>query len=275
MQVKPSEELLPFIKHYLFLQHKEKDTRKFRLFSDGNTGMVFSFGHNLITDKNELLLHGLPTSFLYGQPTQFRDIYLLKETSLIIVVFQPAGLHQLTGISADELRDKIITADYLFGKEVSTLQEKLTVVFPVINKFNLLNAFFTSWVSKRVLSNQLLTAASLQFIIKNKGLVTMTQLVKFTGYTERHIERKFMECVGIPPKKFGNIVKLHHFLSRLKGQTCNEYLTGLAYETGYADQSHLIKEFRKYTGVTPKNYVTKAEKLTNNFIALLPAENIY
>jgi AraC-like DNA-binding protein len=273
MQVLPSNKLSPFIKHFLFLSSGEKDIRKFRLFSDGNTGMVFSFGHQLMTAENNILFDHLPRSFLYGQLTQFKDIYLVPGTTLIIVVFQPSGLHQLMQIPAGELREKIIPADSLFGKEVTALQQRLSTAVTVTDNCVLLNAFFTDMVTKKTLSNQLITVATLHFINKHRGLISMPQLVKLTGYTERHIERKFQESVGIAPKKFAGIVKLHHFLKLLKEQSNDENFAGLAYAAGYADQSHLIKEFRKYTGVTPTQYSGKTQKLASNFVALVTAEN--
>ena len=40
----------------------------------------------------------------------------------------------------------------------------------------------------------------------------------------------------------------------------------MAYEAGYTDQSHLIKEFKKITGMTPKIYQHNVDKLTTNFV---------
>ena len=82
----------------------------------------------------------------------------------------------------------------------------------------------------------------------------------------------FIKSIGISPKKFSDVIKLHHFLKRLKKEQPGKNLTSLAYEAGYADQSHLIKEFKKFTGMTPRTYITKADKLTVNFIKILPGE---
>jgi AraC-like DNA-binding protein len=68
---------------------------------------------------------------------------------------------------------------------------------------------------------------------------------------------------------FTNIVKLHSFLRYLKEKPSNNPITVIAYEAGYSDQSHLVKEFKKYTGMTPKEYVNKATKLTVNFVEFL------
>ena len=103
-------------------------------------------------------------------------------------------------------------------------------------------------------------------ILQYKGLVTVNKLVRYTGYTQRHIERKFTESIGINPKMFCNIVKLHSFLRYMKEKPGNNIITGLAYDAGYSDQSHLLKDFRKYTGMTPKEYLNHTTKLTVNFV---------
>ncbi|MEP7373236.1 MAG: helix-turn-helix domain-containing protein [Chitinophagaceae bacterium] len=271
MQISPSEELTPFIKHYLFLESRGNDLKKLRLFSDGNMAIVFSFKSNLIAgSENNGLSELLPKSFLYGQISAFKDVRVLNETSLAIVVFQPSGINQLLGIPAGGVRDTIIPAEYLFGKREPELYEKLAEAITIREKLKLLNHFFEELVAKKMYPEDAVIKASLQLIIKNKGVTSLHQLVKLTGYTERHIERKFIESVGINPRKFGNIIRLQHFLKQLKNEPINRKLTAIAYETGYADQSHLIKEFKKFTGMTPKTYVNKADKLTINFVKLLP-----
>jgi len=271
MQILPPKELFPFIKHYLFLESKGSGFSKLRLFSDGNMGIVFSFKNNLVSGyKNNEQVEPLPNSFLYGQISTFKDVCVVNETDLLIVVFQPSGIQQLLGIPAGMLRDNIISTAYLFGKQGQELNEKLMEAFSIRDRLRLLNLFFTKLALKRTHPGDLIVQASVNSIVKNKGLISLNQLVKLTGYTERHIERKFIEAIGIPPKRFGNIIKLHHFLKHLKNQSNNANLTAIAYEAGYADQSHLIKEFKKFTGMTPKTYIHEADKLTTNFIKFLP-----
>ncbi|MCV9933716.1 AraC family transcriptional regulator [Flavobacterium sp. LS1R47] len=274
MQVLPPKELSPYIKHYLFLENKGNDTQKLRLFSDGNTGVVFSLKSKLISGfSNYEAQNYLPSSFLYGQLNGFKDIYSGSEMSIVIVVFQPNGINQLLGITSSELRDTIITIDDIFGLEGIELQEKLSEQSTIQERLNLLNHFFKTLEAKKPISNQLIAAASLDFIIKTKGQFSLKQLVDYTGYTERHIERKFTECVGLNPKKFGNIVKIHGFLKLLKNKSEDTNLTTISYDAGFSDQSHLIREFKKHTGMTPKEYLYNAGKLTNNFIETVPAKN--
>jgi len=272
MQILPSKELLPFIKHYLFLESRSSNIKKLRLFSDGNTGIVFSPNNNLtLGQKDNFLSERLPNSFLYGQITEFKDIFLLNHAILIIVVFQPNGINKLLGIPANEIQDLIIRTEDIFGKDGLQLAERLFDENTAEEKIRILNAFFIELFLRQTLKTEIFISPTLNFIFRNKGIVTLRQLVKFTGYTERHIERKFLEAIGMTPKRFINIVKLHNFLKHLNDKGGETNLTQIAYEAGYADQSHLIKEFKRHTGMTPRLYNDKSEKLTVNLVALFPS----
>lgn len=270
MQVLPQKELAPYIKHYLFLDNTATAIQKLRLFSDGNTGVVFSLKSKLISGINEYeAKEYLPASFLYGQLNGFKDIYSDNEITLIIVVFQPNGIHQLLGIPANEFQDAIIPVEDVFGQKIAVLQEKLSEQNNQ-SRVTLLNQFFSRLIAAKPTLNQFIINNSLDFIIASKGDFTLNKLVDYTGYTERHLERKFKECIGLNPKKFGNIIRLHHFLKLLKDKSEDMNLTSICYDAGFSDQSHLIKEFRKHTGITPKEYLFSSGKLTNNLIKTSP-----
>ena len=267
MQILPSKGLSSYIKHYLFLESVGDDIKKLRLFSDGNTGLVFSFKNNIThyLPENQRFIN-LPNAFIYGQISDFKDLFLKKITSLIIVVFQPYGIHRLLGMPANELKNSILNIDEIMGQQGLILYEELSVQQDLVTKLQLLNSFFLKLSEKMPNRNQILIDASLDFILKNGGEITIAQLVKHIGYTERHIERLFSETIGLNPKKFGNIVQLHHFLKLLRSPTNQKKITDLCYNTGYVDQSHLIKVFRKYTGITPTQYLNNTQKLAVNFI---------
>lgn len=279
MQIAPTKELSPYIKHYLFLESEGTLSKKLRLFSDGNTGIVLTFRGNLISNTNGTSTLNYPNSFLYGQISAFRDLYLAEKTSIIIVVFQPYGFNHLLGISANEMRESIVATEDIFGSKDSLLYEKLSEVSYLETKIQILNAFFIKQAAKKILSNQNLIHPTLNCILKNKGAITVNHLVKHTGYSERHIERIFKECIGLNPKKFGNIVKLHFFLNLLKYKSSQSNITDLCYEAGYADQSHLIKEFKKYTGITPTQYLKNTNRLAINFMEIksneIPMSDLY
>lgn len=269
MQIAPIKELVLYIKHYLFLESESDfNFKKLRLFSDGNTGMVFTFATNFYVNNSDTKIFKYPDSFLYGQISAFKDLFLTKNTKIIIVVFQPYGINHLLGIPAIELRDEITSITELLGKNGEELYERLSEESKLDLRLNILNNFFIEQVIKRQSVNKNFIPSLLSFILKNKGQVTSNQLENYSGYTERHIQRIFKESIGLNPKKYGNIVMLHNFLNLLKSRTIDKNLTNLSYEAGYADQAHLIREFKKYTGITPTEYLNNTSRLAVNFFEI-------
>lgn len=263
MQILPPKILSPYIKHYLFLKSGVDQHKKLRLFSDGNTGMVFLLNQDCLSLNDS---QHLPYSFLYGQISRFRDLSLNKQTSFIIIVFQPDGLYKLLGISAHELKDQILPTQDVFGQSSVTLYDTLTYLKQTTEKVYTLNTFFYNLAVQRRTSSQNLLPTVLKYVTHKKGLVTVEQMAHYSGYTERHMERIFAQQVGMSPKKFVNIIQLHSFLKLLRNKPVEINLTSICYEGGYFDQSHLIRAFKRDTGITPSEYLNNTNRLAINFM---------
>ena len=91
-------------------------------------------------------------------------------------------------------------------------------------------------------------------INSSKGGIHILELAESLNYSERHISRIFQETMGISPKTFARIVRFQHALDIiLSGKTArtSDYFIDL----GYSDQAHFQREFKQYTGMTPKNFI--------------------
>ena len=266
MQMFPSTALSNLVRHYLYVESNTIATKTFRLFPDGNTGIVFSFKNRLISRVSSCHQgNQLPASFIYGPINNFKNIGCVDETSLLIVVFHPYGLHQLLGIPAHELIDEIINIEDHFGMAGAEVTERLVEQTSLAHRIKIIESFLIKVLLVGVHPVHPLVLASIELIIKNRGFTNVKQLVHHTGYTDKSIQRRFMEFVGIFPKQFTKIIKLNQYLKGLrdnKGKT----LFNLAYENGYYDHSHVTKDFKQITGVTPKQYVREFNALALNLL---------
>jgi AraC-like DNA-binding protein len=85
-------------------------------------------------------------------------------------------------------------------------------------------------------------------IITQRQISTVKQLSELSGYSSRHLQRIMLEDIGLSPKTLLNILRFERsqtFVSR-------GGFAALASAGGYYDQSHMIKEYRKYAGLTPR-----------------------
>lgn len=98
----------------------------------------------------------------------------------------------------------------------------------------------------------------------HKGQILVRTLADLLKISNRHLERKFMERIGISPKQLCRLFRIKNVLTNFKG-TERDWAT-LAVATGYFDQAHLIHEFRFFTGKSPMEYLTQ-KRLASPFIS--------
>lgn len=91
-------------------------------------------------------------------------------------------------------------------------------------------------------------------IYSTKGGVSVAELEMQTGYSTRYISKLFDEAIGLSPKKFANIVRYQSWLDYLNNNRERKISDGLAY-FNYYDQAQMNKEFKNFSGVTPKEYL--------------------
>jgi AraC-like DNA-binding protein len=97
------------------------------------------------------------------------------------------------------------------------------------------------------------SAEALDLITRSAGQESLRQLHRHVGVSERSLERRFKTSIGLGPKRYARICRFKAALRDLQQGRFTQ-LTTLAYSHGYTDQSHFIREFRQFTGLTPGQY---------------------
>ena len=82
------------------------------------------------------------------------------------------------------------------------------------------------------------------------GAVEMRALARELGYSRKHVITLFRDHVGLPPKLLARIVRFDGLLRQLRTGAATSW-ADLALDCGYYDQAHLVREVRRFTGLTP------------------------
>jgi transcriptional regulator GlxA family with amidase domain len=98
-----------------------------------------------------------------------------------------------------------------------------------------------------------------------KGQVSVDELSEQLNINRRQLERRFASAIGLSPKQLAKIVRLQAALKMLE-QGHFTSLTALAYENGYFDQAHFIKDFKEFTGLSPKQFFAGNLTMTALFV---------
>jgi AraC-like DNA-binding protein len=81
-------------------------------------------------------------------------------------------------------------------------------------------------------------------------LTRVDDIASHLGYGVRQVSRRFLDEIGVSPRVFLNIVRLHRALRLLADDPTNT-LAELAAEAGFFDQAHFVHQIKRYTGVSP------------------------
>ena len=100
-------------------------------------------------------------------------------------------------------------------------------------------------------------------IENSAGNVSIRALAKALGWSERRLQRTFTEHVGVAPKVFARLVRFDALMTRVHTHP-EERWADQALELGFSDQSHLVREVRQLSGVTPSLAGQRLSLVTTN-----------
>jgi AraC-like DNA-binding protein len=166
----------------------------------------------------------------------------------IQVNFTPLGARQFFGLPMSELRDRMIGLDDALGFDGTALREQLGEASGWDARFDIAEDFIAGRLAEaNGLSPEI--AWAYRTVVASGGRTRIAALAGEIGWSRKHLAAKFTDAIGIGPKTLSRIVRFNRALSLSKRQ--DDDWAGIAADCGYADQAHLVREFRQLAGETP------------------------
>lgn len=260
--IKPVAALAPYVRYYWILSEDTLASVSERTLPVGCVQMVFHRGRQLLSLTEGRLQ---PRSFISGQSLGYSDVESTGMLEMIVVVFQPfaakAFLHipvcEFWGRNVDmEEADDVQLAD--LGRRVANMPDQAACI-RLIEQFLLRRLYaFPEYNLKRV-------STTLE-MVTHFPYIRIPQLADVACLSNKQFGRIFTEYVGATPKEFLRIVRMQRALHILQCQPGVSFAQ-LAYECGFSDQSHMIKEFKLFSGYTPAEYLAVCAPYSDYFSA--------
>ena len=208
----------------------------------------------------------LPTPLIVGAQTGRRaDLRLRGHSAVFFVCFQPAGFHRLFHLPAEAVTNQALDARDVIGPEATEIFARLAQAPTMTDRVAAIEGFLlTRARSARPFHPTAIAAATL---VRSHGRTRVADLVRDSGLSDRHFARRFTEQMGLPPKLFARVVRVHFALG-LKERRPALTWADVSQRAGYFDQTHLVKDFKALVGAAPSSFVRLAPPIAPELLDL-------
>ncbi|NVO10536.1 MAG: helix-turn-helix transcriptional regulator [Bacteroidales bacterium] len=176
-------------------------------------------------------------------------------TKAIIFEFTPIGTYRFFNINQRELSNRFYSLYDLFGKTIHEIEDRIQNETLIENKIIVLQKYLLASFLKT--ESDTVIDFCIESISNYHGIIPISELERQTGYSSRWLNQKSEYKLGINLKTFASIMRFQTVLKSLISNPDDSLVYKTYYEY-YYDQSHFIKEFKRFSGFTPYKFIKEA-----------------
>jgi transcriptional regulator GlxA family with amidase domain len=188
---------------------------------------------------------------------QISEPYFIQPTGDVnsfAVSFYPYGFANFVSVPINQLSNKETPLEELFGEETSRqLSNKIINADNTSRRIQIMEDFLLERMKRKATIDHIVKS-TVDALFSTKGSLSINSILKENLSKRRQLERKFIKQIGISPKQLGKVIRLQAVLKMMPDQQSG-HLTNVAYEREYHDQAHFIKDFKEFTGASPKHFL--------------------
>jgi AraC-like DNA-binding protein len=225
------------------------------MFADGNVSIVLNLG-NVCSIHGQWLTDPLgPHAKIIGPMTTVGVQSDAARPEMLGVYFRPGGAFAFTHAPLSEIKDQVVDLQDLWGASASRLPFELSEMSEAARIARVERELLRRLKAPRDRSDAVNTAGVAACAVRNSGRSSIVRLAESAGVSRQHLARLFRERIGVAPKTF---CQLARFQSGLVYAGRDDVVwADAAVAMGYADQSHMIREFRRFSSLTPEQLASR------------------
>lgn len=235
----------------------ERGKTRFKILADGLPGLIFQHfeGASVLEEQDAFKL---PTSFIYGQATASCTNFAESCLSVTGVSLKAGSLKSLFKTDAFEFTNRLIPLNELATHDIN---DRLLNTSNQNARIDIISNYLLSKISRKKDTDSIIED-SIKKMNKDTSGTNLSSLNKYYNISERHFERKFKSSIGIRPQQYLRILKFQKAIHQMR-MVLPDKLSAIAYDLNYADQSHFIRDFKEFSGLTPKEFLRQDLKFTD------------
>lgn len=259
----PPPALGRFVQCVWTLRGASREAAPQRVLPDGSVELVLHVGDEFRRHEEDGGVTVQPRALVVGVVDRWLMVESGRDVDVIGVRFRPGAVRGVLGIPQAELRGACHALGDLGVVPLRGLLEAVGNAPDDAGRMAALSAGLLQAAERATTPPQPVLHAARR-IIGSSGMAPIGGLAADAGISLRHLERRFRREVGVTPKGLARLRRFQAVIGRLAAAAPPRWAT-LAAACGYADQAHLIREFREFAGTTPAAYWREAHPLSDLF----------
>jgi AraC-like DNA-binding protein len=237
--------------------------QSYKVLADGTPGLIFQHnnGHSGISYDGLRL----PLAFAYGQATAPGTNYMDAGTSCFGIHFRPHVWKALFRVDASEVTNTLIELNDLPGFDIT---EQLLNITDPLQITKLLGDRLWDRLSRNQQEDRIIEHSVHTMTAQLTGL-QIRDLHSDYAISRRQYQRRFQQHMGVSPETYMRILKFQRSLQAINCRSFSK-LSDIGYDLGFADQSHFIREFKLFSGYTPKDFLQQQKPVPVDSMTALP-----
>ena len=250
----PSEALRSCVKCYYVYESDAQQLVDDKAFATGCVEIMLNLdGEQWQTQSNGKFIQTSKVE-LWGQILRPLPLKLTGKSSMLGIRFHPFGAALFFNEEVSLFNDQVIDLRSLMGKSVDDLYKVLQDANELTERLKLIEDFLLNRLTQSTSRKEKTTLVKfvMDELTRDDFFDNIENVAARYGITSRYLQKIFLQYTGLTPKLYTKINRFQKCLVLVGRGDLS--LTSIAYQSGYFDQSHFIREFRSFTGITPSGF---------------------
>lgn len=248
----PSPMLQPYIKAFHIIESQGVPLEN-RVLPGTAIALAFRFCGQ-VADGYDRQRSALPAASVAGLSQTARLINYLPHSGTIVALLKEGMAPAFFRNPLCEIKGLTLSLDNFFAtSEIERMQDKLSQSQDSHTRLATLEDFLVSKLRPHEPDHAAIRAVAA--IRKANGRLSMAGLADGMCLSQDAFEKRFRKAVGMSPKPFADIVRLHTLIGQHQPQ---QPIQRLALDGDYFDQAHFNRAFKRFTGLPPREFFKQA-----------------
>lgn len=254
-EFKPSDQLRPYVKCYYAYDSSSDKAFEDTVFPSGSMEIIFNLGTGTwgTAADNQFFTTTPPIEF-WGQIIKPLVVRSQGKNTMLGIRFYPHAVACFLEENIEQFNNRVVDPCDLMGNDLRDLHTSLQELPAWDLRVSSIEAFLIRRLSRNDKRHHRIAVVNgiMQELKRDDFFDNIENIAGRYGITSRYLQKLFLQYTGLTPKLYSKINRFQNSLAMITKSEAS--LTAIAYDCGYFDQSHFIRDFKSFTGLTPSSY---------------------